>query len=89
MIDFKIELKRALTIWLEKMGIKIFQKKEFQQRIIMLDPEEQILLSDVFFVHFDKIEKKKDMNGALLMKIFRTLLTNQKILWNNYVFIEL
>ena len=89
MIDFKIELKRALTIWLEKMGIQIFQKEEFQQRIIMLDPEEQILLSDVFFVYFDKIEKKKDMNGALLIKIFKTLLTNQKILWNNYVFIEI
>ena len=88
MIDFKFELKRALTAWLEKMTIEIFLSEEFQQRIIMLELEEQILFSDVFFVYFAKIGKKKGINGALLMKIFESFLINQKIVWNNCVFIE-
>ena len=78
-------MKRALTVWLEKMTIKIFEYEEFQQRIIMLDLEEQILFSDVFFVTF---RRKKALNGALLVKIFEALLLNQKIVWNNCVFIE-
>ena len=88
MIDFKFELKRALTAWLEKMTIEIFLSEEFQQRIIMLELEEQILFSDVLFVYFDKIGKKKGINGALLMKIFKSFLINRKIVWNNCVFIE-
>ena len=51
----------------------------------MLDLEEQILFSDVFFVTF---RRKKALNGALLVKIFEALLLNQKIVWNNCVFIE-
>ena len=78
-------MKRALTVWLEKMTIKIFEYEEFQQRIIMLDLEEQILFSDVFYVTF---RRKKALNGALLVKIFEALLLNQKIVWNNCVFIE-
>ena len=88
MIDFKFELKRALTAWLEKMTIKIFLSEDFQQRIIMLDLGEQILFSDVFFVYFDKIGKKKGINGALLTNIFESFLINQRIVWNNCVFIE-
>ena len=51
----------------------------------MLDLEEQILFSDVFYVTF---RRKKALNGALLVKIFEALLLNQKIVWNNCVFIE-
>ena len=88
MIDFKFELKRALTAWLEKMTIEIFLSEEFQQKIIMLELEEQILFSDVLFVYFDKSGKKEGIYGALLMKIFKSFLINRKIVWNNCVFIE-
>ena len=85
MINFKFDLKRALTVWLERMTIEIFEYEEFQRRIIMLDLGEQILFSDVFFACFGR---KKDFNGTLLIKIFETVLLNQKIVWNNCVFIE-
>lgn len=84
-INLKFDLKRTLTVWLERMTIKIFEHEEFQQKIIMLDIEEQILFSDVFFVTF---RRKKGLNGALLANIFEAFLLNQNIVWNNYVFIE-
>ena len=85
MINLKFDLKRALTTWLERMTIKIFEYEEFQRRIIILDLGEQILFSDVFFAYFGR---KKDLNGSQLMKIFEIFLLNQKIVWNNCLFIE-